>query len=338
MKRLPGVIVSAVLLIIGSLFQLLMAALIGFSAFIVNQRLPQAANSRLPAQPAWLPWFSVAIAAVCVGLATWGIITSVGLFRMRRWARYSLLVIAGSFLVFGLPGMLMMIVMTMVPIPTPATIDPAYAHTMQFAQRIVFVVIALFYASISAIGIWWLVYFNRKAVREAFIGTSVSPLISRRPLLISVLAILNFAGAPMCVLMAMIPIPFGIFGLIVGGWQKIFTLLAFAALIAVAGVGLWRLQEWGRRAAITLQLIGFINCLFFLVRPSALQRYQEDVNRAMNVSQAQQLPAHFQSTIQIASFAIGMFMILAVLGVLHYYRGAFKEPSSPAPPQAELIG
>jgi hypothetical protein len=338
LKRLPGVIVSAVLLIIGSLFQLLMAALMGFSAFIVNQRLPQASNSHLPAQPAWLPWFSVAIAAVCLGLATWGIITSVGLLRMRHWARYSLLVIAGSFLVFGLPGMLMMIVMTMVPIPAPAGIDPAHAHTMQFAQRIVFVIIALFYAAISSIGIWWLVYFNRKAVREAFSSASESPAMSRRPFLISVLAILNFAGAPMCVLMAMIPIPFGIFGLIVDGWPKSFTLLAFAALIAVAGVGLWRLQEWGRRTAIALQLIGFINCLFFLARPSVLQRYQEDVNRSLNVSQAQQLPAHFQSTIQIASFAIGMFMILAILGVLHYYQGAFKQPSSPAPSQPELIG
>jgi hypothetical protein len=339
LKRLSGVIIAAVLLILGSLFQLLMAVLTGFSAFVVHDGLPHATNSRVPtAQPAWLPWFLLAISAVCVGLAAWGIITSVGLFRMRRWARYSVQIIGGTLLVFGIPGMLMMFVLTDAPLPTPAGVDPAQAHAMQFVQKILFIEVELFYAAISAIGIWWLVYFNRKAVREAFTGASGSPALSRRPILITILAVLNFTGALMCTLMAMMPIPFGIFGLILHGWPKSFTLLTFAILIAVAGVGLWRLQEWGRRLVIALQCVNFFNFLFFLVRPSVLQHYQEEVNRSMNIPQPQQFPAHFQSTIQIVSFAVGMLMILAIFAVLHYYRSAFKQPPSPAPPQPELIG
>jgi uncharacterized membrane protein (DUF2068 family) len=337
MKRLPGVIVSAILLIIGSLFQFLGAALMGFGAFLVPG-MHASTNAPAPVQPAWLPWFSLGIAAVCFGFGAWGMITAIGLFRMKRWARYCTLIIGGLVAFFGVPGMIMMIAMSVISLPTPAGIDPAQAHTMQFVSRIMFVVIAMFYACTSSIGIWWLVYFNRKAVREAFAGGSVSLAPSRRPVLISILAVLNMIGVATCTIMAFAPIPMAIFGLIVHGWAKTVTLLIFAALAAMCGAGLWQLQEWGRKTAIGLQCIGLINYMFFVFRPTVLQRYQKEVNRSLYLQQSALLPPHVQSTIQYGTFGIGICFLLAVIAILHHYRRAFKQPTNPAAAQPELIG
>ena len=254
MKRLPGIVVSAVLLILLSLFQVLGAALMTLSGVIESHGLAVAATTNAPPKPAWLPWVSFGMAALCAGLAALGITTSIGLFRMRRWARYLVLIIGGCLAVFCVPGMLMMLVMTLVPLPMPAAADPAHAHTIQFFSKIIFVVISLFSAALAAIGIWWLVYFNRKAVREAFAGMTGSFAPSRRPLLISVLSVLDIVGAVMCTIMAFIPFPFLILGFTVRGPEKTLVLLAFAAANAFAGIGLWRLLEAGRLTAIGVQL------------------------------------------------------------------------------------
>jgi len=338
MKRLPGVVVSAVLLIFGSLLQVLGAAAMGFGAFLIP-RLPVSTSAPVPAQPAWMPWFTLGFAGVCLALAGWGIITSVGLFRMRRWARVSALIIGGLLVFFGLPGFSMMILMAMVSLPAPTGVDPAHANTVQMVTRIGFTAIALFYAFISAIGIWWLHYFNRKAVREALTTGASGPLgPPRRPALISILAILNIVGIPMCALMAFAPLPMAIFGIVVHGWAKAITFLIFGVLAGISGVGLWRLKEWGRRTGIACQCMGLINNLFFVFQPETMKRYQEEVNRSMHVQQSTQLPAHFQSTIQNAGFGVGFLVLFAVIATLHYHRGAFKPPSIAAATQPEIIG
>ena len=172
MKRLPGVIVSAILLVIGSLFQLLMAALLGFGVLIRGQELSHGTSTQLVAQTAWLLWTYLAIAVVCVGLAVWGFITSIGLFRMRSWARYSTLIIGGTLVVLGVPGLLMILILA---VPAATNVGPDYAQAHQAAQEIVAVGTALVYAGVSGIGIWWLVYFNRRAVRQAFTSALGSP-------------------------------------------------------------------------------------------------------------------------------------------------------------------
>jgi hypothetical protein len=335
MKRLPGVIISTVLLIFGAVLQVVGAAAMGFGGYL-EQHHATPANPSVPAPPAWLPFFSYGLATIGLGLAAWGITTSVGLFRLRRWARFSTLIIGGLLVFFGVPGMLIMIVMAVISLPAPSGIDPAQAHTMQIVSRIAFAGMTFIYALVSGIGIWWLVYFNRKTVRESFNGTAAPLITPRRPVLISILAVLKIIGVPICALMAFLPIPMALFGVIVHGWGKTAILLAFAALAGVCGIGLWRLQEWGRRTAITFECVGLVNILSFMFRANVLQSYQGEVNRSMNVQQSAHLPEHFQSIIQLAGFGIGFVVLLAILAILHYYRGAFKQPSHPASAEPAL--
>jgi hypothetical protein len=338
MKRLPGIIFSIVILIIGALFQLLGAAVMGFGGFMEEHHLPTTANpSTMPTQPAWLPFLSYGIAIVCLALAAWVVATAVGLFRMRRWARVSTLVLGGLLVFFGLPGLLMMIVLAAAS-PLPVGVAPSQAQTLQMVSRIIFAVIALLYACVSAVGIWWLIYFNRRVVRDAFAGISGELAPPLRPILISILAVLNLIGFASCVLMAFAPIPMAIFGLIVNGWAKVATLLVFAALAGICAVGLWRLQEWGRKTAMGLQCLGLANYLFFIFRPTLMQDYQQEVNRSLYLQPSAQLPAQFQSMVQYSAFGAGMLVLISVMAILHHYRAAFRRPAESAATGPELAG
>ncbi len=79
---------------------------------------------------------------------------------------------------------------------------------------------------------------------------------SRRPFLITVIAVFSMIGAVGCVLASFLPIPGVLFGLILTGWGKVALSLAIGALEAAVGIGLWRLEEWGRRLAMVMMAIG----------------------------------------------------------------------------------
>ncbi|MDR3739865.1 MAG: hypothetical protein P4L40_12700, partial [Terracidiphilus sp.] len=292
MKRLPGVIVAAIVLILGSLFQLLLAVCMAFAG-AVEHSSPDAAPAT--SIPTWMPVFMYGLCAFFVALAAWGILTSIGLLRLRQWARYSTLVIGGCLAVIGLISMLMTLVLLVVPLPMPPSTDPSHAPATQAMVKIIFGVIALVYGLISAIGVWWLIYFNRKKVRETFTGAPGHMVESRRPFLISVIAVFSMIGAVSCTLMAILPMPGAFFGWILHGWQKAAFYLVYATLLAAAGIGLWRLEESGRRLALAMQAFGLLHYIALLAYPSMKVRYSEELNRAWNLPQPQPSPLFSQN-------------------------------------------
>jgi uncharacterized membrane protein (DUF2068 family) len=337
MKRFPGIIISAIVLLLGSLFQLLMAVLMGLGGILEQRQIQfggHLSGVTAAPTPAWLPIFTYVLSALFVSLAAWGILTAVGLFRVRRWARYSVLIIGGCLALIGLPSMVMMLVLTAIPLPVPASVDVTHVHTAQTITRIVLGTGAAFYGFVCAVGISWLVYFNLKKVRGLFADAAGLPAHGRRPFLISTIAVLSLIGALTCILVAILPVPGGFFGWILQGWAKVAVLLAWAALLAASGVGLWRLDEWGRRLTLAVQALGLAQYVVFLVRPSLMTRYSEEVGRSMNLAHAQQLPPQFQAIVYNASFGLGMLVLLAIVAILHHYRTAFRrhiEPSQNEP-------
>ena len=89
MSRPAGVTVSAVFLILGSVLTALTGATMLFVPSFDSPTTPQ-----LPFHNAIM----VGTAVLLFGCALWGVLTAVGLFCMRRWARISILVI-GALLV-----------------------------------------------------------------------------------------------------------------------------------------------------------------------------------------------------------------------------------------------
>jgi uncharacterized membrane protein (DUF2068 family) len=335
MKRTFGIIFSGVLLLLGALFQLLLAFLMAFTGVFLHKqiasgRLPNAPAS--PPMPGWMPIFIYAICAVFIALAVWGILTAIGLFRVRRWARYSVLVIGGILALFSLVSLLLTLAMLLAPLPVAAGMNASQVHSAQAVTRVVFGVIAFLHAICCAIGVFWLVYFNKKRVRDIFAGLPGQAPESPRPLLISILAVLSLIGAGSCLLMTFIPFPGAFFGLILHGWEKAALYLVYAALMAAAGIGLWRLEEWGRRLALFMQALHLVQYVVYLVRPSLMLHVTAEINQSMHLPQAQpKLPV--QHMLLSLSFGFGILFVIAIIAVLHHYRGAFARPSQP--PQIE---
>jgi uncharacterized membrane protein (DUF2068 family) len=329
MKRPVGVVFSAIVLLLGSLLQFLMACGMALSGAIMPRGTVAGGFPGAPPtapMPAWMPIYMYCLSVFFVGLGVWGILTTIGLFRLRRWARYSILVIGGGLALIGSVSMLGAALFVAIPLPSPANIDPSQAPTVQVMTRVILAVTAFFYAFVGAVGIWWLVYFNRRKVRDVFSSAGGQIAESRRPFVIAVLAVFNLIGAASCVLMAFLPLPMLFLGLTLHGWQKTALCLVFAALQVAVGVGLWRLQEWGRRLALAVIGFAVVQCGIYLVRPSLLARYTTELNQIMVPMQTQTLPPQFQTIMLGASFGFSILFCLAIVAVLVHYGYAFRPP------------
>ena len=285
MKRTVGIIFSGVLLLLGALFQLLLALLMAFCGAFLQKQVHSGglfnASASAP-MPGWVPIAMYALCAIFVALAVWEILTAIGLFRVRRWARYSVLIIGGALALISLFSLVVTLALLIAPLPGAAGMDASQVQHVHSISRVAFGVIALFHAIRCAIGVFWLVYFNQKKVRDIFAGLSGLAPESPRPFLIFVLAVLILIGAAGCLLFMFVPLPGLFFGLILHGWGKVALYLVSTALLAAAGIGLWRLQEWGRLLVLALQVIGMVQHVVYLVRPSLYLRYTEEVNQIIN--------------------------------------------------------
>ena len=90
MKRSIGVTVIAVLSLLGSVLTLLMGVLLGWVMF----RAPVASPDQYPGSPAFFKAMLFAGVLIYVVPAIWGICTSIGLLRLRDWARISMIAFA----------------------------------------------------------------------------------------------------------------------------------------------------------------------------------------------------------------------------------------------------
>jgi hypothetical protein len=337
MKRPFGVICSAIILLLGSLFQLLLATMMAFSGFIIGKQMATGGLPTVsPAQPlpSWMPIYMYCLCGFFVALAAWGIVTTVGLFRLRRWARYSVMIIGGALAFVGLTSTLVTFALLFVPLPIPATVDASQAQTAQSMTKVVFAVVGFMYLVVGAVGVSWLVYFNLKRVSAAFTSSAGVAAKSRRPLAISAIAILNMISPPCLLIAALLPFPAVFCGLMLHGWQKAAFYVVFAALQAATAAGLWQLREWGRWLGVGMMAVGVVQFVIYLVRPSLLLQTTAEMTRMMAPMPSPLLPDQFQTAIMSVSLGFSALFCIAIAAILIYYRKAFQHPIEPMQGQA----
>lgn len=322
MKRPAGLVIAAVLLILGSLLTFLMSGFMVLGA-IVAPRIPATALQAAP-QPSWLPVMMFVVAGLAALVAAWGSATAVGVLRFRRWARYSILTIGGCVAVFCAISALSSILLFFLPVPPAA--DPSQAQSAGVALKFIVGATMLFYAACAAVGIWWLFYFNSSNIRNLFAQPQLKLEPNPRPVLISILAVINGVGAIVCFAYVLLPIPALILGFALYGWGKSAVYLLFATASAAIGWGLWRLREWGRRLALGVLAFGIVNSLVYIVRPSLAAAYTAEVNRAIGIA-ANPLSPAYQSTMIAVSMSFGVLFLIAMAVVLIRYRAAFRSSS-----------
>jgi len=333
MKRPIGLILSAIVLSLAALFLLLLSVVSVFTSVFAS-RQPSTA-----AMPHFVTYLFVALSIFYAALGVWAILTVIGILRLRAWARYSILIIGGGLAVtdaFAAFGTL--VGRTMLP-----TLEAQQPAADPRVMSMVFFVLAAAYLLVAAVGIWWLIYFNLRPVRELFSnqampvpssGIAISSF-SKAPTAIKIIGGFLLFSAVCCLLFVFLPFPAFLLGFIVPPAAAHVLYLCFAALAALMGYGLLKLKESARLTTIAFLILGYCNILL-----SVLPWYQTQFRTYMTKLAASmptipgQSPAliPFGWTLILASCIFGFLLNGFVLWLLHRHRAAFQTP-----PPAELM-
>ena len=328
MKRPVGLILSAIMLSLAALFLLLLTALMAFAGVFAGHQAAVAAS------PHFLTYFMLAISVFYAALAVWAILTVIGILRLRSWARYSILVIGGGLSVLGvLAAIFSLVGRTISAQKSQPAIDP---HIMS----VIFLFVTLFYLFLAAIGIWWLVYFNLRPVRDIFANPNLlsdsqanSTAFSRTPTAIKIIGSFLLFGSLCCLVAAFLPFPAFLFGFILPVTATHILYVCFAVIGALAGYGLLQLKESARLLTIGFLIVGICN-LAFLALPweqARLNQYSTQIAASMQRITGQP-PVFFMYSwaVYLVCAIWGVIVYGVVFWLLHRHRAAFKptQPSS----------
>jgi hypothetical protein len=288
MQRSTGITVTAVLAFVGSGFTLLGA----LGVALMSAVLPASRAAYGPPRT-----FLLLGVIYYLAIAAWGIVTGVGLLKLREWARISELIFSGLLVLVGVGAG---VAMLFIPFPTlPNDANPALtAQIMSFTK----VGIAASYGFLAVLGGWWLYYFNQSSIRAQFrasqfpsseltatalpaFGTPPEPPLGSfvlpppntpaRPVSISIIAVLLLLGAAMVPLSLLSRTPLLFFGFLIGGWRGYLLALALSAANLAAGVGLFNLKLWARTLAICVTIFAILNATFTVFVPGSQSRWDQ---------------------------------------------------------------
>jgi hypothetical protein len=344
-KRSGGVTAAAVMLIVAGV-------LVTFGAFIaalttVGLQTVKVAPHVFGRQVAW--------SIVVLLVAIWGVATGVGLLRLRLWAWYCVLLISAVLVADAIPGLIHARKLIRATTGVP-TVSAGGFIMFDYIGVAIVTLIPL------ALGLWWLLLFTRRSMREQFApGATLDtvqpprafvppapPLASssqftsrgmqlpyRRPVSITVIAIFLLAGAAAFPLFLFYPASWrviALFGVVLTGRAVLVVLATYSALGILLGVGLLLLKPWARMGAIVCAVAVTVNVA---VSTRAQMRAFQMLQSAMGMSA---LPGNgaqmFQRMMQV-SMIFGVVFSVAVNFVALYFlvtrRGAFYAPRPGAP-------
>lgn len=263
MRRPVGIVIAASVLGVIGVLGLLSVAWSFAGVFLMhNQVLPK--GSAVEATIGGVDLFFAGALLFCV----W---TAVGLFRLRPWARYSIITI--GVLVFAFCGIISAAMFVLRHFaPTLAGMAGAAAPSPELG--IVFVAIGLFYAASALIGVWWVVYFSLRGVRLAFATGGASMTVHEAiaasaygpwRTVVVVLACLMLLGAAALALMAWLRPPLFLLGVVFRGNGSLALTLLLAALDLFIGVGLLVRLRAAYWTAVAYQAFGVLSMVLMLI-------------------------------------------------------------------------
>jgi hypothetical protein len=286
MNRSAGVTVIAVLSLIGSALTILMSIFMAVLMVVVTSIAATQEQGDFPAPPAFAKIIILFAALMWLLPAIWGIISSIGLFRLKNWARISTIVFSVLLILMGGFGLLMSLIMPGLSAPNYPTASP-----VMVIQRIFMVGFNLM---LLGNGIWWLAFFTRPKVVRQFrpvpltetagaslpmtqptqVPATPATLVNvrRRPVSIAVIAWFILAGCAFIPLCFVLHLPAVLFTKIMTGWPATLVYLIYMALSLCIGIGLLRLKPAARLAGIGYYIFGVLNQAVFCGAPGARER------------------------------------------------------------------
>ena len=229
-----------------------------------------------PPMPPFVKSTAIAIMIFTAGLAIFGIFTSVGVLHLKNWARISMLIWGGVMAAFcglALPFAVF------VPMPqTPAESPMA----LPFVRLLLIVV----YGIPFLIGVWWLLLFNQRAVKEEFLrvapgdGQLAAPARPRCPLPLAILAGFSIVSAGFSLLLPFTNFPVNtiLFGHRFHGAIGVVLFYLSAGLLLVGAIGMLRLKRWSYPLMLGQYFFWMASGTITLVSPN----YDSNVHEIMS--------------------------------------------------------
>jgi len=321
-----SVVAAGIVAILGSCL-----AILGFSLALIGIALIPStpAAHQLPAA---VRTMTMVMLVLFLGIAVFGVLTGVGILRLKNWARISAMIWAGITAVFG---SLVLLFTLFMPIPNPPGEQAAAMATVK-------VFLFVFYAVPVAIGIWWLILFNQSQIRAQFFGMPPEsgmlevPAKPRCPLPVMVIAgflVFSFLCALVVVPLFHFRVPMLLFGHLVHGRFGFGILMLTAVLMLIAAIGLWRLQRWSYPLIIGLQAFWLLNGTITFLSPNFTQNMQGVLNE-MQTQMPDMAGMDWASQNYLHSawwmMVLGLVPNLLILTILLYYREPFQKAAEEA--------
>jgi hypothetical protein len=325
-KRSASVTAAAVVAVLGGLFFLLCCSA-AFFIFLLT-KLPGTAREFPPT----MRYMMLGAQASMMCLSLFGIATGIGIICLRKWARISILMWGGLSVFFGVVGIPVAYLMLLSPNPSAPALP---VEGMQSVRAILLVI----YGIPFVIGVWWLILFNRKAVKAQFAGAraSADPSLPQKPacpLPIAVLAWFYITSVLNLLFLPLLPfhVPLFVFGYVLPGSAGKIVLIITSLAFAIAGIGLLKLKRWSYSLTMGLQLFWLASTVVSVLTPNysaVMDSYMKEVQASFLLPETHSSPFNFAQYfdwIVIASFVFAG----AILGLLVYYRPRFLEAASRA--------
>jgi hypothetical protein len=307
-----AVVAAAIVGILISLF-----AVLGTVGAIVG--LTMIPSSSSTAIPPFARSVVIAIMGLFAGLAIFGIFTCVGVLRLKKWARVSMLIWGGVMAAFS--GV-MLLFTSFVPLPE---MSADTAVSMPYMR----ILMAVVYGIQFLIGVWWLLLFNQRAVKEQFLpvaagdGQFAAPQ-PRCPLPLAILAGFSIfsAGFSLFLPFTNFPVNMILFGHRVHGAIGVALFYLSAGLLIAGAAGLLGLKRWSYPLVLGQYFFWTASSTVTMVSPSYDRNLQEMMSQ-MNLPEGPMGQAAFAQTrvLGVLSLIPGVLLIWLLL----YYHTRFVE-------------
>lgn len=229
--------------------------------------------------PAYAKTLSQIIWGFLFAAAFYLIFSGIGVIRLRKSARVSLLVFSGMMLFFGVIGVFaILFVFLASPLPGPPR-----------TRALVLAALVFIYGIPVVLAFWWLILFTRPGVVAQF--EAKAALAERRrpvrfskpgcPLPVSIVAWFLLSSVLSVFFIPFLPfqLPIAFFGHVFAGPPAIALLFIQFFLIAVASIGLLRLRRWSLPVTVGLQLLYIANGLITFLSPNYAAQLRAIVNQ-----------------------------------------------------------
>ena len=257
------------------------------------------------------------------GLAIFGIVTCVGVLRLRSWARISILVWAGVMTFFSGLSLLFIAFVPFPAAPASSPVDPSVVRA----------VVMFVYGVPLLIGAWWLVLFNQKSVKEEFsptgsadaAGTVAIPQAPRCPLPLAILAWISIASMAISLLvypLLHLPVTMILFGHIFHGRVGAVVFFGTLFLNLAGAIGLLKLQRWSYPLMLGLYFFWMVSGTVSVLSP----RFEQNMRDMVAQMSGQEGQAGQTMFVYTRTFGIlSLLPAILIIWLFLYYHTRFVE-------------